>query len=261
MQNVHAPRTRVAAIMPPAVPENPIALGAPAIDAHLNGGLTRRALHEIYAAGTADAAAAAGFAAALASRAAGRRPLLWARLDALAAESGGMHGPGLADIGLAPDSLVLVRARTLPDLLKAGWEAARCAALGAVLIEAWGGGRALDLTASRRLLLAAQTSGAPTLLLRTGTQPMPSAAWTRWMVRAAPSQALAAGAPGHPAYDLTLLRHREGIAPRDWRVEWNRDQRCFREASRRRDAALPRPVVPLPADGEAAPDAGLRRAG
>lgn len=250
------------------------ALGDPAFDGRLGGGLPRAALHEIYAAADADIPAATGFAAALALRAvatgpaagrtAGRagagRLVVWVRQDVLDLEAGGVYAPGLAELGLDPADLVLVRGRTLRDVLRAGTDAARCGGVGAVLIEAWGEARALDLTATRRLLLAAQASGAPTLLLRAGVEPAPSAAWTRWRVRAAPSRALAAAAPGCPAFALTLLRHREGIAPHDWRVEWNRDRRCFQEPPRR-GAPLPRPVAAVPTDRPAAAGAGLRRAG
>ena len=36
-----------------------------------------------------------------------------------------------------------------------------------------------------------------------------------------------ANAPGHPAFDVTLLRHRGGIAGIEARLEWNRDRQSF----------------------------------
>ena len=43
-----------------------VSFGAPALDAALNGGIARAALHEVYAPATADLAAATGFAVGLA---------------------------------------------------------------------------------------------------------------------------------------------------------------------------------------------------
>lgn len=246
-------------------PVERVAFGTPSLDEPLGGGLARAALHEIYAPAAADLAAATGFAAALALKAAGGRPLLWARQDFLDAETGALHPPGLSELGLDPAQVLLVRARDGEGVLRAGAEAARCPALGAVVIEPWGEPRQFDLTASRRLFLAAEASGVMTLLLRVAAAPEPSAAGTRWQVGALPSRPREAGAPGDPAFRVRLLRHRSGLAEREWRVEWNRDRRAFQDWSRedgdRRDAApLSRPLVSLP--GERAPAAaGLRRTG
>ncbi|CAM5195860.1 Protein ImuA OS=Bosea thiooxidans OX=53254 GN=SAMN05660750_03793 PE=4 SV=1 [Bosea thiooxidans] len=258
-----------------------VGFGAAEIDAALSGGLERAALHEIYAAGAADVAAATGFALGLALRAVqgeaagSERPILWARQDFVDAETGRLHAPGLNELGLDPARLLLVRARDAEGVLRAGAEGARCPALGAVLIEPWGEPRAFDLTASRRLSLAAEGSGVPVLLLRVAAAEAPSAARTRWQVRALASRALEANAPGVPAFALRLLRQRGGAAEREWRVEWDRDRRTFAERSlfdrsdrlaSRTDHAAPlsRPLVPLSGDGQVAADgcdSGLRRVG
>jgi hypothetical protein len=60
-------------------------------------------------------------------------------------------------------------------------------------------------------------------------EPSPSAAHTRWQVMAAPSMALEANAPGRPAFDLTLLRHRGGRDGLHIIMEWDRDTGSFRE--------------------------------
>ena len=236
-----------------------IALGAAAVDAALDGGLARGAVHEIFAARPADAAAAAGFAVALAVRAAAAKPIVWVRQDFLDAETGRVHAPGLADLGLDPGRVLLVRAKDVAALLRAAGEALRCAALGAVLMEPWGASPLLDLTASRRLGLAAEESGVPALLLRAAAAPAPSAAATRWRAAAAPSLPLEAGAPGHPAFDIVLERRRGGAEGGPWAVEWNRELGVFRERP-----ALSGAVVSLPAGRPhraGAPDGGLRRAG
>ncbi len=137
-------------------------------------------------------------------------PLLWLREES-AQRRAALHGPGLADLGLDPARLIL---GVLPDakaLLRAGVDALRCSALGVVVLELGGNPALLDLTGSRRLALAAEASGVTPLLLRVrDARPSPSAAQTRWQVASAPSAALAADAPGHPALTLGLLRQRGG---------------------------------------------------
>ena len=224
--------------------------------APLSSSLSRAALHEFYAAAGADAPGMTGVALAFALLAAGVRPMLWVRHDLIDHEAGAPYAPGLVEFGIDPSRLIFVRARDAPAALQAGLDGARCVALGAVIIEIQGEAKALDLTASRRLALAAQVSGTPVLLARTVAQPQPSAAETRWLVASVPSPALAANAPGRPAFSLSLLRHRSGLAPGEWHLEWNRDRACFEEraasgtiATRAGSAApLSRGVVPLSFD-------------
>lgn len=240
--------------------EATFSLGASEADATL-GGIRQASLHEVAAASQADAAAAAGFTLGLCMRAAssqamrGRtargRAIVWIRQAHAEAETGKLYPPGLSQMGLAPERLVQVRLGHAREALRAGVEAAACGALGAVVIEPWGTPSVLDLTATRRLALAAEASGTTVFLLRPTGAAGATVARTRWQVRAAPSRPLEANAPGHPAFDIMLLRHpagREGLA---WRLEWNSEHASFREP------ALLRPVVPLPADR---PVAAHRRA-
>ena len=245
---------RTCAVAPPATHER-FTSGAAAVDAALGGGLMRGGLHEVLAAG-ADAPAAAGFTAGLMLRAAqAGRAMVWIRPSFAETEIGGIYAPGLAEMGLDPDALILVGAHDALAALRAGVEAARCPALGAVVIETWGAPKALDLTATRRLELAAERSGVTVFLLRVGASG-PSAALTRWAIAAGPSPALAAGSPGQPTLDIALLRHRAGIAGTRWRVEWDRDRRLFREL-----APLSGAVVPVPARRPAVPLQRLARTG
>ena len=218
--------------------------GSASLDGVLQGGLMRGALHEIFAAGTAAEPSASGFAVALAVRASEARPLVWVRQDFAGVEAGEIYAPGLAELGLSPDRVILVRARDGPAVLRAGEEAARCPPLGAVIIEPWGAPKALDLVASRRLALAAARSNVPLFMVRAGAEPEPSAALTRWRVRAALSTAMEADAPGRPAFDVELLRDRAGAGGRNWIVEWDRDQRTFKDIQ-----ALSGGMVSLPAGG------------
>lgn len=241
-------------------------LGASGPDEALGGGLGRGALHEIVAAEHADIAAAAGFAAALCMRAAhhvsardrhGRdtafgaaghgREIVWIRERPGEIEAGKLYPPGMAEMGLRPDRVIHVRLKEARDVLRAGAEAASCGALGAVVIEPWGDPPVLDLTASRKLQLAAQESGVPLFLLRSTMSARATAAATRWSVRSAPSRPLEANAPGNPVFDVGLTRQRAGRDGLSWRMEWNRDDRIFAEA------ALLQPVVPLAADGTSRP--------
>ena len=252
----------------PAATSETIALGAPSLDRRLGGGILRAALHEAYAETAADAAAATGFALALAKRAmAGEeKPLLCARQETLTAEAGAPYPPGLADIGLDPAAVAFIRVRDAKEALQAGAEAGRCATVGATLIELFGEARAYDLTASRRLALAAGAAGAPIFMTRVAASPAPSAAASRWLVRAAPSRALGANAPGSAAFAIFLLRQRSGAAGQEqheWRVEWNRDRGAFE--NRTFDApSLSGPVASLPLGGtpeEVAPRTAERKFG
>ena len=91
-----------------------------------------------------------------------------------------------AELGLDPRLLVTC-ARRMWTALRTAADALACDALGVVVLEVWGEARQFDLVASRKLTLAAQTSGATALLLRMAAVPQPSTAETRWIVRAAHS--------------------------------------------------------------------------
>lgn len=228
-------------------------LGLEAIDAKLGGGLAKGRLHEVFADDPEDSASAAGFAMMLALRASGTtKPVLWLRQEAAERRQGRLHAPGAAEIGLDPARLILAVADDMALLLKAANDGVRCGGLGAVVIEPYRAARAIDLTVSRRLSLAAERSGVTAFLLRTDAEPAPSAARTRWSVRAGASMFLPADAPGMPAFDINVLRHRGGPDGFAWRVEWNRDQCSFREAP------FSGAVLPLPASRPVA--AGARAA-
>ncbi|HMO75560.1 MAG TPA: hypothetical protein PKD99_06915 [Sphingopyxis sp.] len=218
-----------------------IASGHAGFDAALGGGLARGRMHEFFAADALDAASAAAFAALLALCGEGDAPILWLRMDDGARRAGQVYGPGFAELGGDPGRLLIVEAGDASALLRAANDAARAPGSAAVVVESWGAMPALDLTAGRRLVLAARGAGTTLLMLRLAASPVPSVAETRWDVRAAPSAALAAEAAGGPAFDLELLRWRAGPAGMRWRLEWNRDERSFR------DAALSGAVLPLPA--------------
>lgn len=260
---------------------NGFGLGVEAIDERC-GGLARAAVHEILAAGHDDAASAAGFALALADRAsladldegfgrdlfgrprtAERGAVCWIAQDFLGREAGGLHPPGLVGFGIDPARVTLVKVRDMADGLRAADEAARCRGLGAVVLamrgdgpvgRVGGGPRDWDLTASRRLALAAAASGVTLFVVRVAAGAVASAASSRWRVQSAPSRPAPANAPGNPAFRVALLRHASRGMGSEWSVEWNRAYRAFDLVSEVRGAASPRPVASLPADRSAAAD-------
>jgi protein ImuA len=181
---------------------------APVIDAWLpGGGLARGAVHEVLA---ADAGAATGFVAMLAGRC--RGPVLWLS----PARAARPYPPGLAAFGLSPEALVVVQAEA-ETLLWAAEEALRSPAPGAVIFL----GAAVDLTAGRRLQLAAEKGGGLGLFLRPdAAQPGASAARTRWRVGARPGAAGAPHALAPPRWRLELLRARGG-RPAAWVADWS----------------------------------------
>lgn len=235
-------------------------------DAWRRGGLARAQLHEVYAADGADGPAAIGFAVASAL-AAGALPVLWLRTERDEAVTGRLHATGLAELGLPPDALLLVIVPDEAAALRVAADAARCAGLGTLLIESHGPARGLDLTATRRLMLAAEASGVTVLSVRVAAQVSPSAAATRWSVVACPSTALPAAAPGSPAFDVECLRRRGAPAGTCERVEWNRDDRCFEDPGADKPCRDAPPLagagLPLAAGGPAArrSAASVRRAG
>jgi len=185
-------------------------------------------LHDLYAATPADAVAMNAFGLGMALRAAAGRPIVWGLHEMIGQEAGRPHGSGLHEMGLSPRNLLLVRARDAQTLLAIGEEALRNPSVGTVLLSAWGEAKAFSLTASRRLALAAETSGATLFLARAGATPCPSAAETRWSIASCASEPLEGGAPGRPSFTATLLRRRGSGATGTWIMEWDREQRTFR---------------------------------
>jgi hypothetical protein len=131
--------------------------GVKAIDERLpEGGLALGALHEVAGGGNGaiDGAAAALFAAGIAARTRGR--VLWCvtRQD--------LFAPALAAAGLAPDRVIYVEAGDEKSVLACFEEGLRHDGLGAVVAEV----ARLSMTASRRLQLAAESSGAIGIAIR-----------------------------------------------------------------------------------------------
>src|SRR5260221_5056385 len=180
-------------------------LGLPAIDRHLGGGLIRPALHEIAGIGSdAELAILPAFLAIHLIRRG--RMAIWI------AASADLYGPGLQAQGLDPARLLLVQTRHDQDSLWALEEAARSGAVPLVIGEIHN----LDLTASRRLQLAAEEKGCMILALRRSRlagkgekHRNPSAAMTRWLISPRVSQPIGQRPGlGLPCWQLHPLRQR-----------------------------------------------------
>ncbi|GGN60227.1 hypothetical protein GCM10011349_41580 [Novosphingobium indicum] len=219
------------------------ALSAPDIDESGFPWPARGLLHEIHADATA-LAAAMGFALGAIDRAGGK-PIVLARCPRRAVMRVQLYGEGLQSLGVDPARLLLVETKDEAALLQAGLDAARCGGLGAVVLETWGNLPRYDLTASRRLVLAAEKSGTPVIVLRGDAVPRSSAAHSRWSVRPARSVPLLADAPGSPAIEVELSRRRGGPAGMRWRLEWGDENGGYFHAERVDAAPVSGAVVPV----------------
>jgi protein ImuA len=222
-------------------------LGLRRADGLLGGGLALGALHEISPVAPLHLGAAAGFAlalAALAGKAAGGtgRETMLIQTDMARFEAGTPYGLGLDLFGLPSRRLLLLRARRPLDALFAMEEALKCRALASVIAEL--PDDAADLTATRRLSLAARTHDGLGLLLRHRSTSMPSAAVTRWEVAAMAGERDAYGGLGSTAFELSLVKNRRGPCGR-FRVAWSHHECAFVPAD---PVAVAAPFADRPAD-------------
>ncbi len=166
-----------------------------------------------------------------------RKNVVWIAEDMALAESGAPYGPGLEAFGLAPERLLTVAAARSCDLLWAMEEALRCRAVSAVIGELRHG--EIDRVAVRRLSLAAATSGALALLLRSSPPHDASTAATRWIVSAAPSSpSPGGGGKETPGFAARLMRNRRGPLGA-WILHWSDDDGRFLLATHAQPVAAP----------------------
>ena len=229
-----------------------VPLGVGTIDAVLpGGGLKAGALHEIGADDYRDMGAATGFLAALAARFIENGPglVLWCQSAQPPFDIGALYGPGLAAFGLDPARLVLVLPGSVTDCLWAMEEALRSGAFAAVIGEVDRRAAALDLTATRRLQLAAEEKGTPAFLFTGHGGGAASVAVTRWRIAALPGLIVPGtekfdGLAGAPCWRAALTRVRGGV-PGAWNVAWHAGDKGFMLV----DAVVPMPEEPpVPAE-------------
>lgn len=197
-------------------PRPVLPFGIAALDRHLpGGGLQLGALHEVagHGLGVTHGAAAALFAAGLLARIAG--PVLWC------VTARDLFAPALAQAGLHPDRVVYAEAGDESTVLLLLEEGLRHPGLAGVVGEV----SRLPMVASRRLQLAAETSGVVALTVRRWRNPAeaaefgaPTAAVTRWRIAALPSTPLPTTGVGRSRWRIELVRCR-GAEPAIWNLE------------------------------------------
>ena len=186
--------------------------GLEAIDRHLpGGGLAAGALHEIAGSpDLADDASATVFLAGILARIEG--PVFWCL------RWRDLFAPALHLAGLHPDRVIHVEAGSDANVLLAMEECLRHPGLAGVIGEV----TKYSTTASKRLQLAAESSGVSAFVFRRASKAEHSvegtAAVTRWRISASPSEALGIPSLGRPRWHVMLERVRGG-EPRSWIVE------------------------------------------
>jgi protein ImuA len=203
------------------------------VDGCLNRSLVRGALHEIAASDHRSLPAALGFVLALSSsvyreKIAARRKgaILWPLAKQTNA-FGVPYAPGLRFFGLDPARIVFVRCASARDCLWAMEEGLRLGGIAAVIGAR---AKAMDLTASRRLQLAAEQAATPVFLLRNHADNDPSAGVTRWRVSSTPAARDEFGFTKNARFRVAL-EYARGGKPGEWVMEWNSDTLSLRLSS------------------------------
>ncbi|GAA4159205.1 damage-inducible mutagenesis protein [Shinella sp. AETb1-6] len=171
------------------------------------GGLAFGALHEVAGGGggTVDGAAAALFVAGIAARSRGK--VLWCmtRPD--------LFFPAVAQAGLHPDRVVFCESDREEEALSAMEEGLSFGGLAVVVGELV----RLPMTASRRLQLAAEKTGALGIVLRRWRRQneasdygQPTASTTRWRISTLPSERLPVAGVGRARWLAELMRVKAG---------------------------------------------------
>lgn len=188
-----------------------LGFGVPEIDEKLaDQGLHSGGLHEVAAASASlnDDAAATLFVAGIAARLA-EQPgctVLWA------VTTFDLYAPGLEQVGLGPEKVLYGQGRKDAEVLALAEDALRDGSLACVVAEV----KAADMTATRRLQLAASDGRTPMLLYRRHRSrercPLstPSSAMTRWRIGCLASEHLPWPGVGQPRWQVELVRQRNG---------------------------------------------------
>ncbi len=195
-------------------------------------------LHEVRCSLARDVGSAAGFILGLLARrhaderaARQGNAIVWITDPAAAADDGGLYPCGLEEWGLDPTAFTMVRPMRLTDALWTADEAARCNDLAAAILHVKGNPGALDMTATRRLMLRSRASGVLSIILRHSGEEEATAAATRWHVKPLVSDRpdnLARGL-GQARLSVTLERNRNGRTGQ-WPIAWDHNHKRFEYA-------------------------------
>ena len=200
-------------------------------------------MHEIKPRGYGDWPAALAFALRLAVRRVASWPaesglppsILWCQPAAHAGELGRLYAPGLEDLGLPLETVLMVETQRASEALWAMEEGLRSRALALVIGQI----DKADLTSSRRLGLAAAAGRTPILLLSGSSTAAAPAAMTRWRVGRRTSHPFDRLGMVLPRIELALERCRGRALFNEVSqiVEWCDAARCFRLAASLADRA------------------------
>ena len=170
------------------------------------------AVHEFIYSGAEDAAATAGFVAALlASLMRSGGASIWISSSRL------IFPPALKSFDIAPDKIIFIDLKKEKEIPWAMEEALKCDGLSAVIGEM----QELSFTASRRLQLAVEQSRVTGFILRSNARNLNTTACvSRWKITPLPSEAEDdLPGVGFPRWKVDLLKIRNG-KPGSWQVEW-----------------------------------------
>lgn len=209
-----------------------LSFGNPLIDMGLPwSGLPLGCLHEISGQGASGFASASGLVCALLGRL-GRHVnylskeigpadinILWCLQTHEISELGYPYMPGVFALGIDPIHIVVTRGKNDTDVLWAMEESLRIPSIMAVVGELGN----VSLTHSRRLQLAAESSGVTAFILRYSGDTSVSAAVTRWLIAPQPS---VAATERFIRWQLELWRCRGGMSKK-WLVEWDNETNNF----------------------------------
>jgi protein ImuA len=229
-RRIEALRRHMEALAPPPQPLTDTVFADPDASARTPSGTPASGplslppgLHETCPASYLDTPAAFAFQAGLLAGLDTSRPVVWAQLREGRAHDFGRPCPhGLKRMGVDPGRILLTETDSAQQALWAMEEGLRA---GALVFGDIGEAAAYDLTASKRLVLAAREKGLSVLILRAHGPAGLSAALTRWRVAAEKSPPApwrgASGLPGltAPRFRAVLERVRGG-APKTLSLEW-----------------------------------------
>jgi protein ImuA len=205
------------------------------------GGLALGAVHEFSEEGPRGgyAACALLFAAGILARLPG--PVLWCL------HSRDLFAPALARVGLHPDRIIFCETWKDAEILPAMEEGLRMRGLAGVVGEL----NRISLTPSRRLQLAAETSGVPALIIRRSAEHLSesNAAMARWRISPARAMETSPYRMGRPLWRVELCD--AGRIAEYLTVEARAEGRCALPAdvpdrsNRRRNGGIPARELPM----------------
>lgn len=169
------------------------------------------AIHEFFCFKREDVSATAGFISGILAAIIKKTGVaIWI------SERTSIFPSALTQFGLLPENLLFVHAAKEADRLWAIEESLKCTGLSAVIAET----KELGFTASRRLQLAVEKSGATGFIIRTNPKNLSTACISRWQIQQLPSIAID-DMPGvlFPRWNVELLKVRNGTTGH-WQIEW-----------------------------------------